>query len=546
MQRSQFKATPLAVARHFTMLKRFTIGRTGFLLAALGLALLSACSGGSGGGNPVGNGSNGAQQAGGSQNGYQPGDKVKLSGSVVDKSGVPIPGVTITVYYNNENTKVTATTDAAGAYTVSGMMTGPWSDYSIYAEKAGFGFYPSVGDPAGVVAKDDFWGYYREVIRFLTVPLRDLSNANFIASRPGDKEASLPRTGQSVSYAPGDDYAAKAGVSWPSTRFTDNQDGSVTDHLTGLIWLKSAGCFHPTDWATALTAANQLASGQCGLTDGSTAGQWRMPNINELESLVDVSQSNPAVSAGAPFTNIAQGNAYWSSTTYQAGPFNAMAIRFSDGRWVNGADAGDGNFDNAKTTSANSLWAVRSGAAGAIQLLATGVFSGQGGGSGHSYGINDDASLQLGAHLTSPRFIDNGNGTLSDTVTGLTWLKQANCINQSWSGALAAINNLSDGQCGLTDGSSAGQWRMPNRSEMLSLGDRAPTFALASYFNGIPGPDGITVINPVIFNNFEISDYYWTSTTSAADTTQAWTVYSCDFGVYNKAKTNAGYALAVR
>ena len=223
-----------------------------------------------------------------------------------------------------------------------------------------------------------------------------------------------------------------------------------------------------------------------------------------------------------------------------------MAIRFTDGRWINGADAGDGSFSNTKATSSNSLWAVRSGGVGAVQLLATGVFSGQGGGSGQSFGVGDDASLQLGVHLSDPRFIDNGDGTLSDMVTGLTWLKQADCIHQSWLSALASVNALASGQCGLSDGSSAGQWRVPNRSEMLSLSDRAPTFPQASYFNGTPGPDGATVTMPVVFNNFKVSVYYWTSTTDAADTTQAWTLYSCDFGVYNIMKTDAQFALAVR
>jgi hypothetical protein len=224
-----------------------------------------------------------------------------------------------------------------------------------------------------------------------------------------------------------------------------------------------------------------------------------------------------------------------------------MAIRFTDGRWINGADAGDGSFNNAKTTSANSLWAVKSGSAGAIQLLATGAFSGQGGGSGQSFGTNDDASLQLGVRFPTPRFIDNANGTVTDTVTGLTWLKEADCIRDTWSNALTAVNKLASGQCGLTDGSTAGQWRLPNRAEMLSLSDRAPTFPQSNYFDGIPGGDGTTVTNPVIFNSFKVSVFYWTSTTDAADTTQAWTIYSCDFGVYNKAKADAQqYALAVR
>jgi uncharacterized protein DUF1566 len=125
----------------------------------------------------------------------------------------------------------------------------------------------------------------------------------------------LPRTGQTTSYAAGDDGAKQKGVAWPSPRFTDNGNGSVTDNLTGLIWLKNANCFGTQAWAAALTSANGLASNVCGLTDGSTAGQWRLPSSNELESLVDLSKSNPALPTGHPFTTI-QAYYYWSSSTY--------------------------------------------------------------------------------------------------------------------------------------------------------------------------------------------------------------------------------------
>lgn len=399
-----------------------------------------------------------------------------------------------------------------------------------------------MGDPAGPVGKLDFNGLYRTLIRFLTMPAHNVNTANFTAYGPGDNVASLPRTGQSTSYAAGDDFAQKKGVVWPGARFTDNANGTVTDHLTGLIWLKNAGCASPATWSAALASANQIASGACGLSDGSVAGQWRMPNANELESLVDVSKANPSVSAGARFTNVQLSNAYWSSTTYTALTSAAMAIRFSDGRWINGIDNGDGSFNNAKTTSFNSLWAVKSGAASAVQVLPTGVYAGTGGG---TFGPADDAQLRLGAPLTSPRFIDKRNGTIVDTVTGLTWLKQADCIRETWSGVLAAVNNLASGNCGLEDGSSAGQWRVPNRQELLSLSDRAPTFPQASYFNGQAGAVGVTT-GPIIFTNFIVSDYYWTSTTDAAGTAQAWAIYSCDFGVYNIVKTDLKYSLAVR
>jgi hypothetical protein len=301
-----------------------------------------------------------------------------------------------------------------------------------------------------------------------------------------------------------------------------------------------------------------------------------MPNVNELESLVDISQSNPAVSSGNPFTNINFANAYWSSTTYMASASynfantngsssNAMAIRFTDGRWINGID---GSFNNDKTTSSNSLWAVKSGSAGAINLQATGEYwvwaTGDDAyhtcpfceGNGYIAGdpnecvdmpvAGDSASLVNSRPLTSPRMIDNGDGTISDIVTGLTWLKKADCIQASWSDAIAAVNSLASGQCGLTDGSTAGQWRMPNRFEMLSLAERSATFSIAAYYDGIYGPDGVTVVGPAIFTTFEDSQYYWTSSTYAPDSTQAWTVYSCDFGVYNTAKPAIGYTMAVR
>ena len=102
-------------------------------------------------------------------------------------------------------------------------------------------------------------------------------------------------------------------------RFTDNGDGTVTDNLTALIWLKNANCFGAKNWATALSDANALASGSCGLSDGSIAGGWRLPNGNELHSLIDLAQSNPALPAGHPFTGV-QVNLYWTSTTGRLQP----------------------------------------------------------------------------------------------------------------------------------------------------------------------------------------------------------------------------------
>ena len=52
---------------------------------------------------------------------------------------------------------------------------------------------------------------------------------------------SLAKTGQTSSFASGDDGSIQAGVGWQGARFKDNGDGTVTDNLTGLIWLGNAG-----------------------------------------------------------------------------------------------------------------------------------------------------------------------------------------------------------------------------------------------------------------------------------------------------------------
>jgi hypothetical protein len=124
----------------------------------------------------------------------------------------------------------------------------------------------------------------------------------------------VEKTGQSTSYATGDDGDFEKGITWPDPRFTDNFDGTVTDNLTGLIWLKNANCFGTRNWVTALSDCNGLADGACGLTDGSVVGDWCMPNVKELQSLIDYGSINPALPNG-PFTGV-QLTIYWSSTTY--------------------------------------------------------------------------------------------------------------------------------------------------------------------------------------------------------------------------------------
>lgn len=72
------------------------------------------------------------------------------------------------------------------------------------------------------------------------------------------------------------------------------------------------------------------------------------------------------------------------------------------------------------------------------------------------------------------RYVDCGNGTVTDTVTGLIWLKQWNCLPMTtWAGANQTAAGLKNGDCGLTDNSSPGDWRLPTLDEWSRTTARA-------------------------------------------------------------------------
>jgi hypothetical protein len=113
-----------------------------------------------------------------------------------------------------------------------------------------------------------------------------------------------------------------------------------------LIWLKNANCFGAQTWVNALNAANNLADDpastttDCGLSDGSVAGDWRLPNVKELQSLIDFGFVSPALSNAAgtgqctatdcAFAGV-QSAVYWSSTTLAGNPVFAWRVFLVDG-----------------------------------------------------------------------------------------------------------------------------------------------------------------------------------------------------------------------
>jgi len=301
------------------------------------------------------------------------------------------------------------------------------------------------------------------------------------------------RTGQTASYETGDDGDLQEGVEWPAPRFTDNLDGTVTDNLTGLVWLKYATRFSARGWVPALNACNNLADDGDALTDGSVAGDWRLPNNKEMRRLIDFGNSRPALPDGHPFVAPTSGS-FWSSTTSMNNVGRAWKVLIEDGTMLN----------DTKGT-ANFVWPVRDGDAtglGPAPVSKTGRTT--------SFGPRDDGELQEGVEWPDPRFADNLDGTVTDHLTGLLWLKDSTrFMSLSWSEALETCNALADDGGDLTDGSVPGDWRMPNAWELGSLNDFSQQ-----------GP-ALPADTPFILGS---AGTFWTSTTLAASGNRAWTI----------------------
>jgi uncharacterized protein DUF1566 len=163
--------------------------------------------------------------------------------------------------------------------------------------------------------------------------------------------AQLLKTGQTTGYGAGSDGDLQRGV---ALDHVDNGDGTITDTKTGLMWEKKSADGDPLhdkgktySWTSTGTAADgtvfttflaglNAGSGFAGYTD------WRLPNLTELESIRNLENVNPAVSAAfnnncnagctvATCSCISAFPFYWSSSTYASDANSAWFVYFYAG-----------------------------------------------------------------------------------------------------------------------------------------------------------------------------------------------------------------------
>jgi hypothetical protein len=341
----------------------------------------------------------------------------------------------------------------------------------------------------------------------------------------------------------GQDGALQAGQEWPAPRFVENSDDTLADKLTGLTWLKDANCLgtHYPDafdydvvtWYQALEFVAGVNSGAYPLC-GAGHTDWRLPNVLELESLWQDGAANAGWLGSQGFTNVA-GDGYWSSTTsslYQDGS-NAIFV-----------DLQYGQIANVDKSSYGAVLLVRGGQLDGMpdtnfpaNVWRTGQTT--------SWHAGDDGAIRAGVAWPTPRFKNNSDGSVTDNLSGLVWLQDANCIAShypgisadglvDWSSGLVFVAGINDGTYGQC-GAGKTDWRLPNRKEMLSLID------FSHYSPALP--TGHPFLNVGLASPGE----YWTATTNMLGTDEAWDTWirAGDTGGGNK-ETRTRYVWPVR
>ncbi|MGI9211472.1 MAG: DUF1566 domain-containing protein, partial [Methylococcaceae bacterium] len=228
-------------------------------------------------------------------------------------------------------------------------------------------------------------------------------------------------------------FLVASGTAWavsdtPGSDFVDNGDGTVLHKKTGLVWMRCAlgqtwtgqTCLDTTRYYN-YDRASTLTVVYAGKSD------WRLPNAQEIQSLIDRERSHPAINTSI-FPNTDR-VAFWSTSPVVGSSNGAWAVFFDDGR--------------VDYSSRNSALAVRL--------------------------VRGNPYLSTGSRLTD--YIAGYEATVNDRVTGLMW---ARCVlGQTWNGitctgtaqkytlqqALAVNSTLS----GYKD------WRLPTANELISL-----------------------------------------------------------------------------
>jgi hypothetical protein len=343
----------------------------------------------------------------------------------------------------------------------------------------------------------------------------------------------LPQTGQTTCYdasgtiiscsGTGQDGDINAGTPWPNPRLTYNSDQTVTDNLAGLIWVKDGKLIRDPGFDNDGTAGDGRVTWEHALDYIKRLNQenhlghndWRLPNVIELESLINEKETRPLYWLNAQDFSIAL-DQYWSSSTTSSNPSAAWTVSMIDG-----------NISSFSKSYFFSVLPVRSEQTGALDsssnfLPKTGqkLCYNASGTIIDCNGTGQDGELQMGAAWPTTRFVDNGNQTISDNLTGLTWTKNGDTPGPAtcgpggtmiWQSLLDYVKCLNtNNYLGYND------WHLPNKKEFWSLVN-------------IGEPNQADWLKSQGYTNLGYWwGFYWSSTTEPYKRTQAYIITLSD------------------
>ena len=260
--------------------------------------------------------------------------------------------------------------------------------------------------------------------------------------------------------------------------YTDNGDGTITDNITGLMWQKNL-------FADKLTYDESIAGADTCTIGGFN--DWRLPSIKELYSLILFSgYGGTSAEESIPFINTDYfefrygdetagerfiDSQYASSTVYVGttmnGDFTMFGVNFADGR-IKGYGTGP-----LPGQTEGKLFEVR---------YVRGFTD---------YGINE--------------FLDNNDGTITDSATELMWTKSDSEQGFIWEDALARVQQRNnENYLGYDD------WRLPNAKELQSIVDYSRSLQTTNSAAIDPLFEASTIIDEGGEINYP---FYWTGTT---------------------------------
>ena len=327
------------------------------------------------------------------------------------------------------------------------------------------------------------------VVAFLLTPIM----FNSVLASP------VPDTGQTKCYdnrseitcpSPGQDFYGQDGSYDINTQSYTKLDANgndlpdeatewimIRDNVTGLIWENKTddNSIHDKDNAYNWYDAQSVFIATLNSQNFGGHNDWRLPTIKELSTIVDSSIPYPGPTINSDYFPNTVSSYYWSSTTGAYDPSHAWSVIF-----------GVGYIGYHFKSYYYYVRAVRGGQCGSFD-----------------------------------NFIDNGDGTVTSTDTGLMWQKATALGTPTWQQALSYCENLT--LAGYND------WRLPNRNELQSLVD-------------------YTRYDPAINTDYfpDTASNYWSSTTYAGYPGGAWGV---PFGlgyIYDYYKSDYDYVRAVR